>query len=87
MQVGRKLKDTFRARDELGHEYDVKVYVEASSGNTTGGGSWEVEGFASATATVLSGPFKGQTFQATWVGGDVYQLQTMGAGPKITRVR
>ncbi len=87
MRVGGKLKDTFRARDVLGHEYEVNVYVETSRGNTTSGGSWEAEGFAFAKATCLSGPFKGQTFDATWVEGDVYQLQVLGPGAKIMRIR
>ena len=30
MQVGRRLSETFRARDEQGNEYEVTVYVHTA---------------------------------------------------------
>ena len=86
MQVSQRLKDTFRARDEQGNEYEVKVFVEVSTGNTTGGGTWETEGFVSPRATAVSGVFAGQSFTVNCVGGDEYQIVGVKT-IKITRVR
>jgi hypothetical protein len=86
MNTFKRLKDTFRARDEQGTEYEVKVYAEVSTGHTTGG-AFEAEGFASAEGTPLSGPLAGQTFPVQWVEGDTYQIWSAGPGPKITRIR
>jgi len=62
MNVTKQLRDQFRAHDDQGNEYDVKVYVSVSSGNTTGGGTWTMDNFASAEAVALTGPNRGRPF-------------------------
>jgi hypothetical protein len=87
MQVGRPLKETFRARDAHGHEYEVKVYVHTSRVPATGGGRPEAEHACGTEASVLTGPLAGETFNASPVAGDAYQVHVTGSDPKITRVR
>ena len=85
MQAGRRLKDTFRARDGQGQEYEVRVYVYTSGGPAAGGPGAE---HASGTeARVLTGPLAGETFNATPDGGDVYRVHVTGSDRAITRVR
>jgi hypothetical protein len=87
MQVGRRLKDTFLARDAQGHEYEVKVYVHTSRGPAASGGGPAAEHVSATEASVLTGPLAGETFNVTPIDGDVYQVHITGSDPKIIRVR
>ena len=85
MSSSKKLKDRFIARDALGNEFEVSVYVDASTADAFGHGTASVEGFASAEALALTGPFRGQTFDATYKDGNYY-VSCLGEPTIITRI-
>ena len=87
MKTFRRLKNKFCARDQQGNEYEVSVYVDVTSGATTGSGTLETEGFASAEAVGITGPFQGLTFRASFVEGDDYQINALPIAVRITRIR
>ena len=84
--MNKRLKDAFRARDDQGIEYEVKVYVDVTTSHTFGG-PVETEGFATGEGRPLSGPFAGQTFRVTRVDDETYQISFVGPGPKLIRIR
>jgi hypothetical protein len=83
----RQLREQFRATDPDGCEYEVRVYVDASAGAIYSGRSWTVDGAATGQATALSGPRRGQQFDASWNPAVGFHVRAAGTTIPITRTR
>jgi hypothetical protein len=83
----KRLADSFRARDDAGRDFHVKVYVDVVSGVTAGGGTWEAEGPPTVLARPLTGPWAGLVLAADWTGGDAYRVTAGGRERTVVRVR